>query len=175
MSLGFQLTLPPITWALVGRMGLTALTEGHSVAMASQSPGVSFGTVPSRAPPRSLRPGKTMMTLEPRPANWFWISCVPPSPSETIVVTATMPMTTPRTVRPERILFFVSVRSASRTRSSRCIGVSLLPVAQAGRLCYGRTSPRRRIQRRDHLVALAQVAADQLGVLVVDDAQRHVH
>src|SRR5258708_7366521 len=65
-----------------------------------------------------------MRTLEPR----FW-NCVrtnrpAPWPIDTMVVTAAMPMTTPRTVSPERNLFLPSVRNEIIKRSNRSTRIS---------------------------------------------------
>src|SRR5262245_34053107 len=100
--------------------------------MALASAAVSVGTVPSRAAWRWLAPGSTISTLEPRARNCDWISSLPPWPRLTMVVTEAMPMTTPSTVRPLRILFLASVRRARKTRSSSLMGRAREEIALGG-------------------------------------------
>src|SRR6266513_5415140 len=97
-----------------------------------------------------------MSTLEPR----FW-NCVrtirpAPWPIDTIVMTAAMPITTPSTVRPERSLFFASVRSEMTSRSNRSTGL-----------------PRRGSVYPGHeRLSFGELALDQLDELVLDQSER---
>src|SRR4051812_12100500 len=61
------------------------------------------------------------MTLAPRFLNWVRTSSPTPWPIDTMVMTAEMPMTTPRIVRSERSLFSLSERSEMSMRSMRFI------------------------------------------------------
>ena len=54
------------------------------------------------------------MTLVPSVSNSFWTMALALWPMDTIVVTAAMPITTPRIVRLARILFLARARSAIR-------------------------------------------------------------
>ena len=66
-----------------------------------------------------LKPGKTTITLVPIDSNCPRTSSLALCPIETIAVTAAMPMTTPRTVRPARSLFFARARRATRRVRNR--------------------------------------------------------
>src|SRR5258708_6713218 len=147
-----------MTWPLVPTNGETARTEGHSSAMARASAAVSVVTVPWRTPAVWLLAGKTMMTLEPMVWNSVCTSWPAPCPTDTIVVTAEMPMTTPSTVSRERSLFLASVRREMASKSKSSTG-----------------SPRREgAFRSGHEgVALGDFAVHQFRELVFDQAEGH--
>src|SRR5271167_3371022 len=77
-------------------------------------------------------------------------------PSDTIVVTAAMPMTTPRIVKPERSLFLASVRNEITNRSSKSMKLPR---------CGTDLGP------DDNLVALCEVADQDFRELVLDQSQ----
>src|SRR5437763_16624977 len=97
------------------------------------------------------------MTLEPRLWNCARTSWLAPCPNDTMVVTAAMPMTTPRTVSPERSLFLPSWRSEMRSRSSNCTSL-----------------PRREgaFGTGDDRLSRGEVAGQHLRVLVLDQPER---
>src|SRR5438132_12080982 len=71
-------------------------------------------------------------------------------------MTAAMPMTTPRTVRPERSLFFPSVRSEMTSRSNRSTGL-----------------PRRgRVYPGHERLSFGQLALQHFRELVLDESER---
>ena len=74
------------------------------------------------APRRRVASGNTTSTFVPSDVNSPCTSRLALWPTDTIVVTAAMPMTTPSTVSPARILFFARARSATRTVSQKPIG-----------------------------------------------------
>ena len=93
-------------------MGEEASTEGQSCAIASESRAVrvtsdlhhaaaaaNLGQHDDHVGPEGLK-----LALDQQLALW---------PTETIVVTAAMPITTPSTVRPARILFLASAAGRS--------------------------------------------------------------
>src|SRR6202795_4123915 len=98
------------------------------------------------------------MTLEPRFWNSFCTSWPAPCPIDTIVVTAAMPMTTPRTVSPERSLFLASVRKDRTSKSKRSMG----SLRSGGTFGPGENG-----------LAVAEVAAHNLGKLVLDQPKGH--
>ena len=106
-----------------GNLRTDGSTAGHSSAMAVASAAVSVATGTGRTPPLSLRAGKTKMTLDPRLWNWVRTKRPAPWPIETIVMTEAMPMTTPKTVSPERNLFLASVRNEMINRSTNSTGL----------------------------------------------------
>src|SRR5438132_9327424 len=79
-----------------------------------------------------------------------------PCPSDTIVVTAAMPMTTPRTVSPERSLFLPSVRKEMSSRSNKSTG---LPRSKHA-FCS-----------RHNRLAIAKVPADNFRGMVIDQPE----
>src|SRR5262249_34550390 len=146
-----------MTCPLAPTRGEAASTAEHSLAIASQSSAVSVGSLASRTPPRSVLPGMTTMTLVPRPWSCPWTSAPALSPIETMVVTAAMPMTTPSTVRPARILFFARARRAMRRVRKNFIK-GLLAGLDSGH----------------QLLALADLAGNQFRVLTVAEPGYHL-
>ncbi len=98
-------------------MGVASNTDGHSSIMASQSAGVNVIEPPEPRLAPWPEPGKTNTTFVPMPCSSLCNNPFALCPSETIVVTAAIPITTPSTVRPARILFFASARRATRNVS----------------------------------------------------------
>src|SRR5262245_45192852 len=112
-------------------IGEEARIEGQSWAIASESRPVRVTSACCR-PPRRRVAGSTLMTFVPRLANWLCTSMLALWPTETMVVTAAMPITTPSTVRPARILFLASARKAIRRVTGEIIafGRERLPGAE---------------------------------------------
>src|SRR5262249_55584538 len=79
------------------------------------------------------------------------------SPRETIVVTAEMPITTPRTVKPERSLFFASVRKEMKSRSKRSMS---LPWRHAG------------LRARYNFLTFGEAAVEEFRELIFDESER---
>ncbi|MGC4033997.1 MAG: hypothetical protein QM754_20140 [Tepidisphaeraceae bacterium] len=84
--------------------GATALTAGHSRAMASQSSGVSFMLLPAPLlmPLALLLPGKIIRLLAPIELICFWIIALEPLPTSIMAMTAPTPITIPSVVSTAR-------------------------------------------------------------------------
>ncbi len=98
------------------------------------------------------------MTLVPRASNWLCTRALALWPTETIVVTAAMPITTPSTVSPARILFLPSARRAIRTVMGEIISSWSAP---SGSLRGPGANS------RHHVVARLQAPLEHLGVFAV--------
>src|SRR5262249_46959589 len=100
------------------------------------------------------------MTFEPSVWNCSCTSWAALCPSDTMVGTAAMPMTTPRMVSPERSLFLASVRKEIWIRSNRSI-----PLPHEGADFHP----------RHDLLVFGEVALDELRELVLDEPERNGH
>jgi hypothetical protein len=102
----------------------TYCTSGNSLRIASTSPSLRVKKLLElmrTPPPPRPAPGDTSRRLEPRPDTILSISACVPCPTDTITITAAMPMITPSEVSALRIQLPRSEKIAVRRMSAKVI------------------------------------------------------